>query len=257
MPTNLISKGVIKELAAKAAGLDNDRGNERLKQVVNRLLNDLMIAVDELDISMDEFWAGVAYIGEASKANELGLIVPGVALEHFLDLRLDEAERRAGLSGGTTRTIEGPLYVAGAPLSKGEARLDDGTDDGEILLWRAGCSTPPASRSRVQSLMSGMPIPSASTRSLARRNPPTICVVGLRSTVTAATVSAPSCRPAMAARPDQTPRHCWRKWAATANGRRTSTSSSPRRATVSSPRRSTLMATSTCTMTLPSARATT
>ena len=62
------------------------------------------------------------------------LIVPGVVLEHFLDLRLYEAERRAGLSGGTVRTIEGPLYIAGAPLSKGEARLDDDTDDGEVLF---------------------------------------------------------------------------------------------------------------------------
>lgn len=134
MPANLISKTAIKELAAKAAGLDNGDGNPRLKEVVNRLLTDLMVAIDELDISMDEFWAGVGYLGEAAKANELGLVVPGLALEHFLDLRLDEAERRAGLDGGTTRTIEGPLYVAGAPLSKGEARLDDGTDDGEILF---------------------------------------------------------------------------------------------------------------------------
>jgi catechol 1,2-dioxygenase len=129
-----MSKTVIKELAAKAYGLDNDQGSARLKEVVNRLLKDLMIAIDDLDITMDEFWAGVAYIGVAAKANELGLVVPGIALEHFLDLRLDEAERRAGLAGGTTRTIEGPLCVAGAPLSKGEARLDDGTDDGEILF---------------------------------------------------------------------------------------------------------------------------
>ena len=134
MSTNLISKSVIKELAAKAAGLDNSDGNPRLKAVVNRLLTDLMVAIDDLDISMDEFWAGVGYIGESAKANELGLLVPGIALEHFLDLRLDEAERRAGLAGGTARTIEGPLYVEGAPLSKGEARLDDGTDDGEILF---------------------------------------------------------------------------------------------------------------------------
>ncbi len=134
MSTNLISKSVIKELAAKAAGLDKSDGNPRLKAVVNRLLTDLMVAIDDLDISMDEFWAGVGYIGESAKANELGLLVPGIALEHFLDLRLDEAERRAGLAGGTARTIEGPLYVEGAPLSKGEARLDDGTDDGEILF---------------------------------------------------------------------------------------------------------------------------
>ena len=94
-----------------------------------------MIAIDDLDISMDEFWARIAYIGEAGKGRmSSGLIVPGAALEHFLDLRLDEAERRAGLGGGTARTIEGPLYIAGAPLSKGEARLDDGTDEGEVLF---------------------------------------------------------------------------------------------------------------------------
>ena len=134
MPANLIKKDVITALAARAASLDNRNGNARLKQVVNRLLTDLMVAIDELDISMDEFWTGVAYLSQAGKQNEFGLIVPGVVLEHFLDLRLDEAERRAGLSGGTVRTIEGPLYIAGAPLSKGEAQLDDGTDDGEVLF---------------------------------------------------------------------------------------------------------------------------
>jgi catechol 1,2-dioxygenase len=134
MPANLISKSDMKALAAKAAGLDTKDGNPRVKEVVNKLLYRLMQTIDELDITMDEFWAGVAYLGESAKANELGLLIPGVAIEHFLDLRLDEAERLAGLNGGTARTIEGPLYIAGAPLSKHEARLDDGTDDGEILF---------------------------------------------------------------------------------------------------------------------------
>jgi catechol 1,2-dioxygenase len=134
MPANLISKSDMKTLAAKAAGLDQPGGDPRVKQVVNRLLYRLMQVIDELDVSMDEFWAGVGYIGEAAKANELGLVVPGIALEHFLDLRLDEAERLAGLDGGTARTIEGPLYIAGAPLCRHEAGLDDGTDDGEILF---------------------------------------------------------------------------------------------------------------------------
>ena len=134
MPANLIKRDVITALAARAAGLDQPAGDPRLKHVVNRLLADLMVAIDELDISMDEFWRGIAYLTQAGKQNEFGLIVPGIVLEHFLDLRLDEAERRAGLAGGTVRTIEGPLYIAGAPVSKGEARLDDGTDDGEVLF---------------------------------------------------------------------------------------------------------------------------
>jgi catechol 1,2-dioxygenase len=134
MPANLINREVITALAARAAGLEHMAGNPRLKQVVGRLLADLMVAIDELDISMDEFWHGIAYLTQAGKQNEFGLIVPGVVLEHFLDLRLDEAERRAGLAGGTVRTIEGPLYIAGAPISTAEARLDDGTDDGEVLF---------------------------------------------------------------------------------------------------------------------------
>jgi len=136
MPANLIGKDVITALGARAAGLDNGEGNPRVKQVVNRLLVDLMGAIDELDISMDEFWTGVAYLTQAGQQNEFGLIVPGVVIEHFLDLRLDEAERRAGIAGGTARTIEGPLYVAGAPSSRAEARLDDGSDDGEVLLMQ-------------------------------------------------------------------------------------------------------------------------
>jgi catechol 1,2-dioxygenase len=56
MPANLIKRDVITALAARAAGLDQPEGNARLKQVVSRLLADLMVAIDELDISMDEFW---------------------------------------------------------------------------------------------------------------------------------------------------------------------------------------------------------
>ena len=109
-------------------------GNPRVKAVFKRLLTDLMVAMEDLDISPEEFWTGLNYLGEAGKRGELGLIVPGVGLEHFMDLRLDEAEARAGLNGGTPRTIEGPLYVSGAPVVQGEARLDDGTQPGELVV---------------------------------------------------------------------------------------------------------------------------
>lgn len=47
---------------------------------------------------------------------------------------MDEAEAKAGLSGGTPLTIEGPLYVAGAPVAQGEVRMEDGTQPGEIVV---------------------------------------------------------------------------------------------------------------------------
>lgn len=134
MPANIIADQEMLSLAARAAGTDAAGGNARVKQVTERLLYRLMQVIDECDVSMDEFWAAVGFLGRAAKNEELGLVVPGTALEHFLDLRLDETERLAGLAGGTTRTIEGPLYVAGAPLSKGEARMDDGSDPGEVFI---------------------------------------------------------------------------------------------------------------------------
>ncbi|MFC5548812.1 catechol 1,2-dioxygenase [Massilia aerilata] len=103
----------------------------RVQQVVLRLLGDLCKAIEDLDISPSEFWSGVAYMAAAGAANELGLLAAGLGLERFLDIRADEAEQKAGLEGGTPRTIEGPLYVAGAPESVGFARLDDGSENGK------------------------------------------------------------------------------------------------------------------------------
>jgi catechol 1,2-dioxygenase len=110
----------------------------RVQQVVLRLLTDLCKAIEELDVTPTEFWSGVAYKAAAGAANELGLLAAGLGLEHFLDLRADEREAKAGLEGGTPRTIEGPLYVAGAPESVGFARLDDGSesDKAETLFMQ-------------------------------------------------------------------------------------------------------------------------
>ena len=100
----------------------------RVQQVVVRLLSDLFKAIEDLDISPTELWKGIEYLTDAGQANELGLLAAGLGLEHFLDLRADEADAKAGLAGGTPRTIEGPLYVAGAPESVGFLRMDDGSE---------------------------------------------------------------------------------------------------------------------------------
>ena len=100
----------------------------RVQQVVVRLLSDLFKAIEDLDITPSEVWKGLEYMTDAGQANELGLLAAGLGLEHFLDLRADEADAKAGIHGGTPRTIEGPLYVAGAPESVGFARMDDGSE---------------------------------------------------------------------------------------------------------------------------------
>jgi catechol 1,2-dioxygenase len=124
----------VRDLLMKVSGLGDSGGNPRVKRIVNQLIGDLFRTIEEFDIQPDEFWTAVSYITRLGQANEVALLVPGLGLETFLDIRMDEAERKAGIEGGTPRTIEGPLYVAGAPLSKGEARLDDGTEEGEVLF---------------------------------------------------------------------------------------------------------------------------
>jgi len=106
--------------------------DERVQQVVVRLLGDLFQAIEDLDISQSELWKGLEYLTDAGQANELGLLAAGLGLEHYLDLRADEADAKAGITGGTPRTIEGPLYVAGAPESVSFARMDDGSEEGKI-----------------------------------------------------------------------------------------------------------------------------
>ena len=115
-----------------------EAGSERAKAIVNRILRDLFYTIEDLDIQPDEVWTAVNFLTQAGQNGEYGLIAAGLGLEHFLDLRMDEEEEKAGMTGGTPRTIEGPLYVAGAPKSKGFARLDDGTEveQGEVFFMQ-------------------------------------------------------------------------------------------------------------------------
>ena len=112
--------------------------NTRIQQIVVRLTSDLFKTIEDLDIGPAEVWKGLEYLAQAGATHELGLLAPGIGLERFLDIRSDAAEAKAGLSGGTPRTIEGPLYVAGAPASTGFARLDDGSESeqAEVLYMQ-------------------------------------------------------------------------------------------------------------------------
>ena len=134
MTDSLMETRAVKDLLMKASGLDHDGGNPRLKRIVHRVVGDLFRTIEEFDVQPDEFWAAMGYLTRLGQSGEVGLLAPGLGLETFLDMRLDQAEQQAGIEGGTPRTIEGPLYVAGAPLVKGEARLDDGSEQGEVLF---------------------------------------------------------------------------------------------------------------------------
>jgi catechol 1,2-dioxygenase len=132
--TAFTQSAAIENLLDKVAGLEGNTtpGDPRMKEILRKIVADLFDTIDRFNVTENEFWYGLNFL--AAGAPEFGLIAAGLGVEHFLDLRLDAQDVAAGIPAGTPRTIEGPLYVAGAPLVAPGSRIDDGSDDGEVLI---------------------------------------------------------------------------------------------------------------------------
>lgn len=109
-------------------------GNDRVREITQRMVSDLFRAIDDLDIKPDEFWAGVDWLARLGASGQIGLITAGLGFDRLIDIREEEADEAAGRAAGTPRAIEGPLYIAGAPLSDGETRLDEDPVRGQVLV---------------------------------------------------------------------------------------------------------------------------
>ena len=128
MSVHIFNTREVQDFLRLASGLNQEGGNPRVKQIIHRILSDLYKAIEDLDITSDEYWAGVAYLNQLGARGEAGLLSPRLGLDRYFDMRMDAQDAALGVANGTPRTIEGPLYVAGAPVAQGFARLDDGSD---------------------------------------------------------------------------------------------------------------------------------
>ena len=140
MTPEFVKSEAVQKLLDRASGMSDENGSQRLKKILRDLLESLMRLIVQHDISESEFWKAVTFLQQG--VNEFGLIVPGVGLEHFLDLYMDAKDAEAGLTGGTPRTIEGPLYVAGAPLVDNDPDLTVDPDE-TGRLYMTGAITGP------------------------------------------------------------------------------------------------------------------
>ncbi len=137
MSNVFVQQPAIQKLLRDSAGLDVAGGDERFKAIIHRLLENICTLIDDYNVTEEEFWHAVNYLHELGGRQEAALLAAGLGLEHFLDLRQDAIDAAAHRETGTPRTIEGPLYVANAPLAEGHARMDDGADAGEVM-WLHG-----------------------------------------------------------------------------------------------------------------------
>jgi catechol 1,2-dioxygenase len=133
----------VQDLLKAAANVGSQDGNARAKQIVNRLLGDLFKAIDDLDMTPDEIWAGVHYFNKLGQDGEAALLAAGLGLEKYLDIRMDAEDKAAEITGGTPRTIEGPLYVAGVPVRDGVSKIDINPDEDAGPLAIRGTVTGP------------------------------------------------------------------------------------------------------------------
>lgn len=126
------------QLLERVAGARQAAGNERVRAITQRIVTDLFRTIDEFDVSPDEFWAAADWLSRLGASGQIGLITAGLGFDRLLDIRQDEADRRAQRTGGTPRAIEGPLYVPGAPLAQAEVRLDAELPAGATVMVMEG-----------------------------------------------------------------------------------------------------------------------
>lgn len=141
MDVNFVKTPEIQQLLDTAAGIGQEAGDPRLKGIVRDLTESIMEVIVKYDVSENEFWGAIKFFADG--VGEFGLIAPGTGLEHFMDLYMDAKDAEAGLTGGTPRTIEGPLYVAGAPLVENGANLSSDPDPDAENLYMQGSITGP------------------------------------------------------------------------------------------------------------------
>lgn len=140
MDIEFVNTPAVQQLLDRATGIHEEGGAVRTKVILRDLLEGIMKVIAAHDVTENEFWSAIKFLQDG--ADEFGLIVPGVGLEHFMDLVLDARDIAAGRDGGTPRTIEGPLYVAGAPLVEGDASLTSDPDDTPTLYMTGQVTGP-------------------------------------------------------------------------------------------------------------------
>src|SRR5207253_4840271 len=94
MAAKLVQTNEVQDYLKLVSGLTNTIGKARVKQIVHRIVSDLFQAIEDLEITPEEFWTGVSYINDLGAAGEAGLLAPGLGLEH---LRHAPGCRRRGI----------------------------------------------------------------------------------------------------------------------------------------------------------------
>ncbi len=59
MTVRIFERPDIQAFLKTVSGLDQESGNPRVKQIIHRIVSDLFKAIDDLDITPDEYWTAL------------------------------------------------------------------------------------------------------------------------------------------------------------------------------------------------------
>jgi catechol 1,2-dioxygenase len=104
---------------------------KRLQTVVNDLVDDLKAFIRRHGLSYEEYHRAVEFLGQVGTAGEVPLLM-GVFLEAVVD------EVNYGGRPGTESSLEGPYYLAGAPLLESPYILPQRENEGGEILFFFG-----------------------------------------------------------------------------------------------------------------------
>ncbi len=71
MEVKIFNTQDVQDFLRVASGLEQEGGNPRVKQIIHRVLSDLYKAIEDLNITSDEYWAGVAYLNQLGANQEV------------------------------------------------------------------------------------------------------------------------------------------------------------------------------------------
>ncbi|TDR49558.1 catechol dioxygenase-like protein, partial [Halomonas ventosae] len=93
MTVKIFDTPEVQDFLNTVAGFDQEGGSERAKQIMHRLLSDLFRLMDDYDVSAEEFWSAVSVLNALGNGTQFGLLAPGLGFDHYLDMRMDAADR--------------------------------------------------------------------------------------------------------------------------------------------------------------------
>jgi len=101
--------------------------SDRIKEVVDAIVESVRGALIDKDVTMQEYRAGIQYLAKAAEAGEIPLMA-----DVFFNIAVVENSNKK--TDGTPNDIQGPYFIPDTPFVEGEIKTMEGFDGEPMLI---------------------------------------------------------------------------------------------------------------------------